>query len=128
MMNDIQPYSSLGNSLPSIMVTHLFYPQIDSTNPSSLSPEFLTNILRNQLGYNGVILLDDLTMGALGSRTAAQRAVQAIQAGADMLIVKTQDYQTGAINGLVQAVKSGQIPESRIDASISRINSLKSRI
>ena len=84
----------------------------------------VTDVLRNQLGFHGVVITDAMNMGAVtGTYSSADAAVTAIQAGVDMILMP-QDYET-AYNGLLQAVQDGTITEERIDESVERIVKVK---
>jgi beta-N-acetylhexosaminidase len=83
-------------------------------------------ILRDNLGFDGVVMTDDLAMGAITAAYGqAQAAVMAVQAGNDMLI--TEDFKTG-IGAVLEAVRSGRIKESRIDVSVRRILEWKQQL
>lgn len=104
-----------------VMAGHISFPNIlkDDT-PASLSYQMLTELLREEMGFEGIIITDALNMDAITSRyNSAQAAVQAIEAGAD-LILMPQDF-TSAYDALIQAVQQDKIKESRIDASLMRI-------
>ena len=106
-----------------IMATHTMYPALDAKNPASLSPAILQSLLREELSYDGVIVTDDLEMGAISRHYGFDRAgVEAILAGADLVLV-CHDYahETAVYNGLLKAVKSGEISKDRLDASVRRI-------
>lgn len=84
---DLCPFVQLANELPAIMAAHLLLPQID-THPSSLSHVFISELLRNRLGYNGVVMTDDLTMGAITQMyPPAQAANHALAAGCDLVLI-----------------------------------------
>ena len=106
-----------------VMATHTMYPALDAEHPASLSPAILQKLLREELGYDGVIATDDLEMGAISRHYTFERAgVEAILAGADLILV-CHDYahETAVYNGILKAVRSGEIPEERLDASVKRI-------
>ena len=106
-----------------IMATHTMYPALDAKNPASLSPAILQSLLLEELSYDGVIVTDDLEMGAISRHYGFDRAgVEAILAGADLVLV-CHDYahETAVYNGLLKAVKSGEISKDRLDASVRRI-------
>ena len=106
-----------------IMATHTMYPALDAKNPASLSPAILQGLLREELAYDGVIVTDDLEMGAISRHYGFDRAgVEAILAGADLVLV-CHDYahETAVYDGLLKAVKSGEISKDRLDASVQRI-------
>ena len=108
-----------------VMVGHLQVPQVISDDtPASLSSEMITDVLRNELGYDGIVITDSLSMGAITTYyTSADAAVKCIQAGGDMLLMPysfTEAYQ-----GVLDAVNSGEISEERINESVTRILKVK---
>lgn len=126
---DWAPYRALiqqGN-VHAIMVTHEVVEAIDASKPSSLSYKLVTGILRNQLGFNGVIMTDSLTMeGIIAYYTEAQAAALAIEAGSDLLMGASTPQDVAAmIAGIKQAMASGEISQQRIDDSVRRILMLK---
>jgi beta-N-acetylhexosaminidase len=126
---DWAPYRSLlaqGN-VHAIMVTHEIVSAVDSTTPSSLSYKLVTGILRNQLGFQGVVITDSLMMeGIAAYYNPAQAAVLAIEAGDDLLMgASSLNDVVDMIYGIKQALNSGQISEQRIDQSVARILLLK---
>lgn len=105
-----------------VLVSHNIVTSMDSEYPASLSPA-VHNILRNELGFNGVIMTDDLSMGAITEYTDGKAAaVQAVKAGNDLLCCT--DY-TVQIPAVIEAVKSGEISEETINASVKRILQMK---
>ena len=110
-----------------IMVSHAMYPQIDPDYPSSLSKKIITDWLRKDMGYKGVVVTDDMDMGALAKHyTFGDMAVQSIQAGSDILLVCHEyEHMQAAYNGLMKAVKDGTISKERLDASVKRILLMK---
>ena len=110
-----------------IMVSHAMYPQIDADHPSSLSKEIITDWLRKDMGYNGVVITDDMDMGALAKHyTFGDMAVQSILAGSDILLVCHEyEHMQEAYNGLMKAVKEGRISKDRLDESVKRILLMK---
>ena len=126
---DWSPYRTLiqqGN-VHAIMVTHEIVHAIDSSIPSSLSYKLVTGILRNELGFQGVILTDSLTMeGITAYYTEAQAAAVAVEAGSDLLMGATTSADVASmIQGIKQAIDSGEISQQRIDDSVRRILMLK---
>lgn len=111
-----------------VMVSHLSFPNIlEDETPASLSPVIITDLLRGELGYEGIVITDALNMGAITDiYDPGEAAVLAIEAGADMLLMP-EDLDA-AYEGLLAAVKDGQLTEERIDESISRILSLKRKM
>ena len=110
-----------------IMVSHAMYPQIDADYPSSLSKAIITDWLRKDMGYNGVVVTDDMDMGALAKHyTFGDMAVQSILAGSDILLVCHEyEHMQEAYNGLMKAVKDGRISKERLDESVKRILLMK---
>ena len=110
-----------------IMVSHAMYPQIDPDNPASLSKAIITDWLRKDIGYNGVVVTDDMDMGALAKHyTFGDMAVQSILAGSDILLVCHEyEHMQAAYNGLMKAVKDGRISKERLDESVKRILLMK---
>ena len=110
-----------------IMVSHAMYPQIDAEHPSSLSKAIITDWLRKDMGYNGVVVTDDMDMGALAKHyTFGDMAVQSILAGSDILLVCHEyEHMQEAYNGLMKAVKEGRISKDRLDESVKRILLMK---
>lgn len=113
------------NSVGAIMTAHILIPEVDD-KIATLSTKFLHDILREQLGFNGVIMTDELEMVSAG-KLIEQSAVDTIKASADIVIsTYTPQKQINIFNRLKEAVLSGEIPEKRIDESIGRILRLKS--
>ena len=114
-------------SIPAIMVAHILLSQIDPDNPASLSPEVVTGLLREEMGYEGVVCTDDLTMGAISNTYGmGEAAVLAVEAGCDLLLVcHGADNLAAAHAALVEAVESGRISMERLDESVYRVLSLK---
>lgn len=110
-----------------IMVSHAMYPQIDPDHPSSLSKAIITDWLRKDMGYNGVVVTDDMDMGALAKHyTFDDMAVQSILAGSDILLVCHEyEHMQEAYNGLMKAVKDSRISKERLDESVKRILLMK---
>ncbi|MBR2717651.1 MAG: glycoside hydrolase family 3 protein [Oscillospiraceae bacterium] len=108
-----------------IMVAHISLPGVTGNDtPASLSPEITDGLLRQKLGYDGLVVTDALSMGAITSRyDSAQAAVMAIQAGADLLMTP-KDFQA-AYQGVLDAVNAGEISTARIDRSVARILAVK---
>lgn len=112
-----------------IMVAHIIFPELDGVYPSSLSKKIISGLLRDEMHYDGVIITDDLTMGAIvNDYTVPQAALQSFIAGSDLLLI-AGDYQdqVDTLDVLIAAVKSGTITEKRLDESVRRILELKYR-
>ena len=112
---------------PCVMVAHILMTQIDPDLPASLSPKVVTGLLRQEMGFDGVVCTDDLTMGAISNTYGmGEAAVMAVEAGCDLLLVCHEaDNLTAAREALLAAVDSGRITMERLDESVCRILSLK---
>lgn len=126
MKEDVFPFKELIHRFPNdefmVMTGHLQY-QVFSNLPASVDKQIVTDLLRRELGFTGVAITDDMGMGALRENfTPGQAGIKAVQAGEDILLVchgqlpKVQVYEA-----VLAAVKSGQIPASRIDEAATRI-------
>ena len=126
---DFVPYRTMINEgiVPMVMVTHILNPQLDPNLPTSLSPNVVTGILRNNLGFQGIIISDTLWMGGISNTyTLAQAAVLAVKAGTDLILGPRGLSDTAnMLYGLHQAVMNGSISMNEIDASVTRILELK---
>ena len=128
---DLLPFKSIIDNHPSdkfmIMVSHLKYPAIDADNSATLSYEVMTKLLREELGFEGIIITDDLEMGAISNHnTFSDVGVKAIKAGADVLLI-CHDYQheQEVYLGVLEAIQNGELAEERINESIRRILKVK---
>lgn len=123
---ELEPYRHLIRRAPPacVMAAHAVFEAIDETTPASLSPVFLQNILRGELGYRGVAITDDLDMGAI--ENPAEAALRAVIAGADIaLICHSEDAQERAVDAIAGAIRNGDIPPEQEEASSDRIRRLK---
>jgi len=122
---DLPPFeSAIASGVEAIMTAHIVVPALDdSGRPATLSEPILTEALREGLGYAGVIITDALTMDALEQFGQDRVPVEAIKAGADVLLMPP-DVDV-AYNAVLDAVRSEEIPERRIDESVQRILKLK---
>lgn len=104
-----------------VMTAHIAAPNVTgSSEPATMSRVILTEKLRGELGFDGLIITDALSMGAIRQVvSSAEACVRCVKAGADILLMPYQ--YTEAFDGLVRAVESGEIAESRIDESVYRI-------
>ncbi|MDQ0285702.1 beta-N-acetylhexosaminidase [Desulfofundulus luciae] len=126
--NDWLPFrQAIKENVEMIMVSHARYPALDARNPASLSFFIQTVILREMLGYQGLIITDDLEMGAVNKENSTgQLAVRAVKAGADLLLIcHTPEKQKEAYDALLAAVRRGEIDEQRLKESLRRIIALK---
>lgn len=112
-----------------VMIAHIMLPEIDRDYPSSLSKVVITGLLRNKIGFDGVIITDDMTMEAItGNFDIGSAAVESVKAGSDIIMV-AHDYEKmiKVISVLKKAVEAGEIPEERINESVTRILQLKEK-
>lgn len=118
---------SIEQGVDFILVGHILVPNVDDSGlPSSLSPYFVTDVLRNQLGYDGIITTDAMDMGAVADNYApGEASVLAIKAGIDMVMIP-DDYEQ-ALEALQTAVDNGEVTEERIRDSAYRIIRAKYR-
>ncbi len=128
---DWAPYRAMigSGNVYAVMSTHIVLAAVDPSMPASLSKPVLTGILRDQLGFNGVVITDGIYMHSLSAFGLDQIAVDAIEAGND-IICSTYSIESTAevINALKTAFQNGQISKSRIDDSVRRILLLKLRL
>lgn len=112
---------AIESGVPFIMVGHLSCPNVTGDMiPASVNPVIVTDLLRDELGYEGIVITDSLAMGAVVDLYSAEdMGVAAIEAGVDMVLMPA-DFPT-CYQGVVDAVKSGELAESRIDESLERI-------
>jgi len=126
---DLAPYRLMiqKNQPAMIMSTDVLMPAIDPNLPAELSPKAITGILRNQLGYDGVVVTDGLYMGGISSRwSLAQASVLAIIAGNDMLEGPyTPDLVASVVTAFKQALQQGTLTMARINQAVERILLLK---
>lgn len=131
MAEDILPFKTIiDESDPNdyfILVSHLKYPALDEEYPASLSSKIMTDLLRNELGYKGIIITDDMEMGAVANHNDFRSiGVKAVKAGADIVLVCHEyEHQQEVYLGLLDAVNSGEISQERIDESVKRIIKVK---
>jgi beta-N-acetylhexosaminidase len=112
-----------------VMVGHLLLPQIDETNPASLSGKVITNLLRKEMKFDGVVITDDMTMGGITKHNdIGEAAVKSVLAGVDILLVG-HDYeqQIQVLQTLKKRVEDGTVSEKRLDESVYRIAKLKAK-
>lgn len=111
-----------------VMTAHIEVPWIATGTPATKSKYFMTDILRDDFKYQGVVITDDLDMVSAG-KDAGKSAVDSILAGADMLISTPNDTNhIVIINALVQAVQNGTISQARLDESVYRVLQLRTRM
>jgi beta-N-acetylhexosaminidase len=133
---ELNPYKEIISRglADTIMTAHIVNRNIDLNFPATLSAKFLQDLLRGQLGFEGVIISDDMQMGAIIKNYGFSEAiVRAVKAGCDLLIIsnnvsfydETAPYT--AVDSIFKAVKAGEIEEERIVESYNRIRQLKQK-
>lgn len=122
--------AAIAEQVAFIMTAHVLVPSIDETRPATLSPKIVQALLRDQLGYEGVILSDDLEMKAVSAKyDVPDAAVEAIVAGCDAVLVCSGDVelQGRTLEALIKAVESGRISSKRFDDAAVRLRRAKER-
>ncbi len=126
---ELAPFAgAIATGVPAIMTAHIIFPALDE-HPATLSRRILTGLLREELGYDGLIVTDAMDMGAIVDRYGReQAAVRAKAAGADVLeMVDTLETQIAAADALRRAVASGELTESCFETTAHRLDTLRSR-
>lgn len=126
---DLEPFrAAVGAGIDLIMVSSAAYPGLGSRAPAVHSPEIVTGLLREELGFEGVIVSDDLLAPALTAGSSRREAaIDASRAGVDLLLFASKEV-TGIADALATAVASGQLDERGLRASCDRVLSLKERL
>ena len=125
---ELHPFrAAIDAGVAAIMTAHIIYPAFDADRPATLSPAILTDLLRKELRFDGLIITDDMEMKAIDDRyRSGEAAVMAVEAGADIVMVLwSPTKQLEVFDALLSAVKSGRISQARLDQSVKRI--LKSK-
>jgi beta-N-acetylhexosaminidase len=135
---DLVPFRTLIPTVPAVMVAHASYPNVHLQEqdqngkllPSSLSYSFVTKLLREEMGFEGAAITDDLEMGAILKNYGIGEACKmAVQAGEDLLAICADPGRIReGYRAVLNAVKEGAISEDRLDVSLTRIGELKSRL
>jgi len=130
LTNQLLPFrATIGAGVGGVMLGHISLPNIDvSGAPASLSHEIVTNILRRQLNFDGLIFTDDLDMKALPQHAAGEVAVRALQAGSDQLLF-CHDIQKAFVarDAIMQALENRVLDKPQIEASLARIAKVKAK-
>lgn len=129
---ELAPFrAAIEAGVDAVMTAHIVFPALDSTPelPATLSYPILTNLLREEMGFDGVIFTDSMAMQAVAQRFGVgEAAVMAVEAGADVVLAcGSFENHIATVEGLLAAVASGRLTEQRIDESVERIFELKSR-
>lgn len=127
---ELEPFrQAICRGLPAIMTAHVRYPALDAEAPATLSRPILTDLLRNRLGFQGVTLTDDMEMRAiLDHQPIGEASVQALQAGADMILVcQRQDRQQAVVVAIERALECGELSWEKLTAGVARLRVLKEK-
>ncbi|MBR8462762.1 glycoside hydrolase family 3 protein [Campylobacter sp. faydin G-105] len=130
--NALLPYREMSHRADMIMVGHLCVKDVDESNPATLSKAVISGILRDELGYNGVVISDDMLMLGAGDEPLKQKIIKFINAGGDILLFsefKIGDRRTADIvtQHIIDAISEKKISRERIDISYKRIKMLKDK-
>ncbi len=133
---ELRPFETLikAGLVDTVTTAHVFHKRLDPKYPVTLSPTVLSQLLRKRMGFDGVIMSDDMQMGAITQHYGLETAVKlAIQAGVDMLVFGNNvsfDEHIGekVIATIAKLVAQGDIPEARIHESVRRIQELKAKL
>jgi beta-N-acetylhexosaminidase len=120
---DLRPFrAAIEAGAPAVLLSHALYPVSDFTRPGSLTPEIATGLLRDELGFQGVAITDDLADPAITSAySVPDAAVQALKAGADLVFISGPlGDQRAAYSAVLQAARSGDIPRRRLNEALLR--------
>jgi beta-N-acetylhexosaminidase len=128
---DLAPFrAAVAAGVPMLMSAHVVFPALDPDRPATLSPRVLTGLLRDELGFEGVLVSDALEMKAIADRYGeAAGARLALAAGADQVIVAVPDLQTtlACRNAVLDALRTGDLPAERVEQAAERVRRLAGR-
>jgi len=126
---DLAPFrSAIELNVEMIMTAHVLYKKLDPYLPATLSEQIIGNLLRREMGYMGVVITDDLDMGAVSaSYSLEESTVRALQAGVDVLLVcHSVEKALVARSAILHALKAGDLAQERVEQALARIRNLKS--
>jgi beta-N-acetylhexosaminidase len=125
---ELRPFAAAARAgIDAIMTAHVLYPALDPDRPATLSRRILTDVLRGELGFAGVVVSDDLGMKAVADRFSIDElAVGCVEAGCDVLLVRQSEArQQAAFEALVRAAQARSDFRARVEASAARVAALK---
>ncbi|HXM54892.1 MAG TPA: glycoside hydrolase family 3 N-terminal domain-containing protein [Candidatus Dormibacteraeota bacterium] len=111
-----------------VMIANAIYPVLDAGRPALFSPAVMRDLLRGQLGFQGVAITDDLDSASSLAGDAGSRAVAAVAAGADIVLFRVPRDGPLAARALLAAVRDGRLPEATVQAAYARVLALKRRL
>jgi beta-N-acetylhexosaminidase len=123
---EFAPFRAAAPHAPAVMTAHIVYPALDPHNPATMSRAILTGLLREKMGYEGVIITDGMDMHAIAHRYGAgQAAVNALVAGADMVMaIGSRETQEETLDAIAAAIADGTLPMDEVHARLERLDSL----
>ncbi|RJX36279.1 MAG: beta-N-acetylhexosaminidase [Desulfurivibrio sp.] len=127
---DLVPFQqAIAAGVAAIMTSHTIYEQLDASTPATLSRHILTDLLRMELGFDGLVITDDLEMGAIeNERTVAAAAVQAFAAGADLILIcHGHDKVCQAYDSLMESISAGGVSLPHCANSLKRLEAVRHR-
>ena len=128
---EFEPFrSAITADVAALMVAHVTYPSLDEVVPATLSSRVVADVLRQELGFTGLIVTDDMEMGAITEHyDVVDASVKAVTAGCDMLLLCGTDQvrQVAVIEGLIHALEAGTLPERRVEDAMTRQRQVKAR-
>ena len=122
--------AAIAARVAAIMTAHILIPSLDDDHPATLSPAIVSGLLKQRLGYEGMVLSDDLEMKAISGRYGhAEATIRAIAAGCDVVLMCAPDpaAQMAALEALLHAVEDGRISRKRIEDALARHRLVKER-
>lgn len=134
---DLLPFQqAVSSGVDMIMTSHICYPQIDMDNPATLSKNILTELLQQEMGFDGLIITDSMNMWAMRRRyDPVDAAIRALEAGAHLIMLseehyenQTTDYkalQQQTLDGMLQALRQGRLSEALLDERLTRVLSIR---
>ena len=132
---ELEPYHLLKDKADTVMVAHVFNKKLDKKYPASISYKTITKMLREKLGYHGVVITDDLQMGAIANKYGLKNTLKlAINAGDDILLIGNQldpkkvKSTKKLVNTILSLVKTGDVQIESIDKAYARIQKLKQKL
>jgi beta-N-acetylhexosaminidase len=128
---EMEPFRrAMESGVSAIMTSHIVYPGLDPDAPATFSPKITADLIRRDLGFTGMVLTDDLEMGAIVKHyQIGPAALESVKAGADMLLVCHKPERIReAVQALTRGMESGQINLARLEASQQRLHAVLNRI
>jgi len=127
---DLVPFKvAVDMQVDMVMTAHVLFPALDPFFPATLSPAVISGMLRTRIGYQGIVITDDLDMGAVASHYSSEEsALMAFSAGADLLLIcNSPEKAFSARSRIMEALRDGEIPPERLEESLGRIRRLRKK-